>query len=166
MSKISQAKKELKKKLSFSDYSTSSDQHDDTPDNQHPAIPATKQVGKPSDLHASSAASSDSGSDIIPAKQSASMPSPAEQHDSAQVHHKNSMSHKPAGKHDGAAAYHQSAHAGKEAQKQKVKATYYLSQQELEMVTHLYIKQLRKHNKGDKSAIICEAIRLIYERDK
>ncbi|HEV2916716.1 MAG TPA: hypothetical protein VGW78_03135 [Candidatus Babeliales bacterium] len=48
----------------------------------------------------------------------------------------------------------------------KTKATYYLGKQEIEMITHLYIKQLKQYHKADKSAIICEAIRLIYERDK
>lgn len=48
----------------------------------------------------------------------------------------------------------------------KTKATYYLGKLELEMLTHLYIKQLQQHNKADRSAIVCEAIRLIHERDK
>lgn len=48
----------------------------------------------------------------------------------------------------------------------KTKATYYLGKLELEMLTHLYIKQLKQHNKADRSAIVCEAIRLIHERDK
>lgn len=166
MSKISQAKKELKKKLSFNDYSTPSNQHNVTQENQHPVIPAVHHNDLPTDFHASNTVGNDGGSDIMPVRQSVGMPAPLEQHDSTAVHHKNSNSNNPASKHDGASACHHSAHAGKEAQKHKVKATYYLSQQEIEMVTHLYIKQLKKHNKGDKSAIICEAIRLIYERDK
>jgi len=47
----------------------------------------------------------------------------------------------------------------------KTKATYYLGKSELEMLTQLYIKQLQQHNKADRSAIVCQAIRLIYERD-
>ena len=48
----------------------------------------------------------------------------------------------------------------------KTKATYYLGKLELEMLTQLYIKQLQQYNKADRSAIVCEAIRLIHERDK
>ena len=48
----------------------------------------------------------------------------------------------------------------------KMKATYYLGSEEIKMMTNMYIDRLRKYNKADKSSIICEAIRTLYEREK
>lgn len=46
----------------------------------------------------------------------------------------------------------------------KTKATYYLGKQEREMLTSMYIQQLKRDGKGDRSALICEAIRLLYKQ--
>jgi hypothetical protein len=48
----------------------------------------------------------------------------------------------------------------------KSKATFYLGDQENKMLTQLFINSIRRNNKIDKSALVCEAIRLLYERDK
>jgi hypothetical protein len=49
---------------------------------------------------------------------------------------------------------------------EKIKATFNLGEQENKMLMHLFINSLRRNNKIDKSALVCEAIRLLYERDK
>lgn len=49
---------------------------------------------------------------------------------------------------------------------EKIKATFNLGEQENKMLTQLFINSLRRNNKIDKSALVCEAIRLLYERDK
>jgi hypothetical protein len=49
---------------------------------------------------------------------------------------------------------------------EKTKATYYLGKRELEMLTDMYIDQLRNQGKADRSALICEAIRLLYSKRK
>lgn len=49
---------------------------------------------------------------------------------------------------------------------EKIKATFNLGEQENKMLMQLFINSLRRNNKIDKSALVCEAIRLLYERDK
>ncbi len=49
---------------------------------------------------------------------------------------------------------------------QKTKATYYLGKQEKEMITNMFINRLKKYGKADRSALICEAIRLLYENER
>jgi hypothetical protein len=49
-----------------------------------------------------------------------------------------------------------------EIQSKKTKGTFYLGAKENEMLMDLYISQLKRYGKGDKSAIICEAIRTLY----
>ena len=48
----------------------------------------------------------------------------------------------------------------------KIKATYYLGQKEHQMLMNLFINGLKKNEKIDKSALICKAIRLLYEKEK
>lgn len=48
----------------------------------------------------------------------------------------------------------------------KTKATYYLGKDENSMLMEMYIDRLKQYNKADKSALICEAIRLLYERER
>lgn len=48
----------------------------------------------------------------------------------------------------------------------KSKATYYIGHEERAMITEIYIKKLKKFGKADRSALICQAIRLLYEREK
>lgn len=48
----------------------------------------------------------------------------------------------------------------------KMKATFYLGEQENKMLTQLFINSLKRNAKIDKSALVCTAIRMLYERDK
>lgn len=54
----------------------------------------------------------------------------------------------------------------KKANEAKTKATYYLGKKEREMITTMYIKKLKRDGKADRSALICQAIRLLFEQDK
>ncbi|HML18988.1 MAG TPA: hypothetical protein PKD74_00220 [Candidatus Dependentiae bacterium] len=47
----------------------------------------------------------------------------------------------------------------------KIKATYYLSEDDYSALTHVYIKRLQDKKKTDRSALIGEAIRLLYEKE-
>ncbi len=47
----------------------------------------------------------------------------------------------------------------------KIKATYYLSEDDYSALTHVYIKRLQDKQKTDRSALIGEAIRLLYEKE-
>jgi hypothetical protein len=61
-----------------------------------------------------------------------------------------------------------SAHAATLAQEQhgaKIKVTYYLSEDDYSALTHVYIKRLQDRKKTDRSALIGEAIRLLYEKE-
>lgn len=46
----------------------------------------------------------------------------------------------------------------------KSKSTFYLSKTEQDMLLKMYIEGLKKNNKADKSMLVCEAIRLLYEK--
>ena len=48
----------------------------------------------------------------------------------------------------------------------KIKATYYLGKSENSMLMDIYIDQLKKYRSADKSALICQAIRLLYKQEK
>lgn len=48
----------------------------------------------------------------------------------------------------------------------KIKATYYLGKQEHKMLTELYVDQLQRLGKSDRSSLICEAIRSLYRSRK
>ncbi len=47
----------------------------------------------------------------------------------------------------------------------KFKSSVYLSETENRMVNELYAKRLLSDNKTDKSALICEAIHLLYQAE-
>lgn len=47
----------------------------------------------------------------------------------------------------------------------KAKATVYLNEEEETILNELFIKRLRERNKTDKSALFCEGIRLLFERE-
>ncbi|MBA3954365.1 hypothetical protein H0X48_03555 [Candidatus Dependentiae bacterium] len=47
----------------------------------------------------------------------------------------------------------------------KIKATYYLSEEDNRALTALYINRLQNNIKTDKSSLICEAIRLLYQKE-
>ena len=47
----------------------------------------------------------------------------------------------------------------------KIKATYYLTEDDHSALTHVYIKRLQNKQKTDRSALISEAIRLLYKKE-
>lgn len=47
----------------------------------------------------------------------------------------------------------------------KAKTTVYMTEEEEMLLTELFIKRLRDRNKTDKSALFCEGIRLLYEKE-
>lgn len=47
----------------------------------------------------------------------------------------------------------------------KVKATIYMNDEEETLLNEVFIKRLRDKNKTDKSALLCEGIRLLYEKE-
>ncbi len=48
----------------------------------------------------------------------------------------------------------------------KIKATYYLTEQENQALLDIYIKRLQSNRKADKSALIGEAIQLLYKKER
>ncbi len=47
----------------------------------------------------------------------------------------------------------------------KTKTSLYMSPEDERLLDEVFIKRLRNRNKTDRSAIICEAIRLLYEKE-
>jgi len=47
----------------------------------------------------------------------------------------------------------------------KTKTTIYLSESDEILLNEIYIKRLRDRNKTDKSALFCEGIHLLYEKE-
>lgn len=47
----------------------------------------------------------------------------------------------------------------------KAKTTVYMTEEEETLLNELFIKRLRERRKTDKSALFCEGIRLLYERE-
>lgn len=47
----------------------------------------------------------------------------------------------------------------------KAKITVYMTEEEETMLNELFIKRLREKRKTDKSALLCEGIRLLFERE-
>lgn len=119
MSNLKKTSADIKKKLSFNDYSKPAEQREDKPAKQQTSAPVQQPTGKQVERHAVEPAVNQA---VTPAKQQASGP--------------------------------------------KTKATYYLGKKEREMITTMYIKRLKRYGKGDRSALVCEAIRLLYEREK
>jgi hypothetical protein len=50
-------------------------------------------------------------------------------------------------------------------QAQKIKVTYYLSEDDHSALTNVYIKRLQNRQKTDRSALVSEAIRLLYKKE-
>lgn len=48
---------------------------------------------------------------------------------------------------------------------QKIKATYYLSEDDHSALTNVYIRRLQNKQKTDRSALISEAIRMLYKKE-
>ena len=51
------------------------------------------------------------------------------------------------------------------ATSKKTKTSLYMSPEDEKLLDEVFIKRLRNRNKTDRSAIICEAIRLLYEKE-
>ncbi len=47
----------------------------------------------------------------------------------------------------------------------KSKATIYLSENDEILLDEVFIKRLRDRNKTDRSSLLCEGIRLLYEKE-
>jgi len=47
----------------------------------------------------------------------------------------------------------------------KAKTTVYMSEEEEILLNELFIKRLRERRKTDKSALLCEGIRLLFEKE-
>ena len=47
----------------------------------------------------------------------------------------------------------------------KTKTTVYMTEEEETILNELFIKRIRERNKTDKSALFCEGIRLLYEKE-
>lgn len=52
-----------------------------------------------------------------------------------------------------------------EKREKKIKVTYYLSDEDNNVLTDIYISRLQNKNKTDKSALIAEAIKLLYKKE-
>lgn len=47
----------------------------------------------------------------------------------------------------------------------KAKTTIYMAEEDERMLNKIFIKRLREKNKTDRSALLCEGIRLLYEKE-
>jgi hypothetical protein len=47
----------------------------------------------------------------------------------------------------------------------KAKTTVYMTEEDETMLNEIFIKRLRERRKTDKSALLCEGIRLLYEKE-
>lgn len=47
----------------------------------------------------------------------------------------------------------------------KTKTTVYMTEEEETLLNELFIKRLRERRKTDKSALFCEGIRLLFEKE-
>lgn len=47
----------------------------------------------------------------------------------------------------------------------KAKTTVYMTEEDEAILNELFIKRLRDRKKTDKSALLCEGIRLLYEKE-
>lgn len=47
----------------------------------------------------------------------------------------------------------------------KTKATVYMTEEDEAIVNEIFIKRLRERRKTDKSTLLCEVIRLLYEKE-
>ncbi len=48
----------------------------------------------------------------------------------------------------------------------KTKATVYMTEEDEVILNEIFIKRLRERRKTDKSALLCEGIRLLYEKEE
>ena len=53
----------------------------------------------------------------------------------------------------------------RESVSKKAKTTVYMTEKEEEILNELFIKRLRERSKTDKSALFCEGIRLLFQKE-
>ena len=53
----------------------------------------------------------------------------------------------------------------KNASTKKAKTTVYMTDEEETLLNELFIKRLREKRKTDKSALLCEGIKLLFEKE-
>ncbi len=183
MDKLKNAGDAIKKKLSLQDYQTA-EQYDNVPSSEQIAIPAHQLVDAPAEQ----------STDIPlqhhadrPSEQSASMSTklhtnkPAKQQAVTSTYQ---HADKSTGQYDGTAAEQYvsmpvSLHASETVRQQndmlagkpdgkpvkKIKVTHYLSEEDNDCLTNMYIKRLQEKRKVDKSALISQAIQLLWKRE-
>lgn len=47
----------------------------------------------------------------------------------------------------------------------KTKTTLYISPEDERLLDEVYIKRMRDRNKTDRSTLLCEGVRLLYEKE-
>ena len=47
----------------------------------------------------------------------------------------------------------------------KTKTTMYMSAEDQRLLDKVFIKRLRARNKTDRSALLCEGVRMLYEKE-
>lgn len=47
----------------------------------------------------------------------------------------------------------------------KVKTTIYMTKEDEDLLNEIFIKRLRQRKKTDRSALLCEGIKLLYEKE-
>ena len=151
MDKLKNAGDAIKKKLSLQDYQTA-EQHDNMPASEQVAIPAQQQIDMTVKPHTDKTANQHT---ISPAHHGTVKPS--KQHDSMTVNqHDNETAHQQddllASKLDGKSM-------------KKIKVTHYLSEEDNDRLTNMYIKRLQEKKKVDKSALISQAIQLLFKKE-
>jgi len=88
------------------------------------------------------------------------------QHSCVTLSHQMGHAGKPAEYYTGMPAQHcNCSKAFQDNTNPKIKATYYLSQEDNQALIDIYIKRLQSKSKTDKSALIAEAINLLYQKE-
>ncbi len=161
MNKLKNAGDAIKKKLSLQDYQTA-EQHDNIPVSEQVAIPAQQQIDMAVKPHTDKTAKQHT---ISPAHHGTGKPSEqhgsitVNQHANETVHQQNNMLAKQP---DGLSA---EALAKEDKSMKKIKVTHYLSEEDNDRLTSMYIKRLQEKKKVDKSALISQAIQLLFKKE-
>jgi len=177
MSNISQTGKNIKKKLSIDDYRKPTRQPNVKPAQQRTGTSAAQRSPSDAQRQTSVATNQRTASDV--SRQTGASQKPAQQHNNMpaqKTHPHNDIHARQQADTASVPAYQQSAtsthqHHATTTQHQtgltapKIKATFYLSDHNNQLLTDVFIKRLQNRNKTDKSALIAEAIHLLYTRE-
>jgi hypothetical protein len=155
MSNINEAKKNLKSKLSLQDFGIPVGQQDIMTASQSTSAPATQHNSNLAEQHASKIVDQ-------PAVKTVTLhsdkPSSQQTVETACL-----LRDKPAMQHTDKTSKRQVVKPVSQ-QDGKLKATYYLDADARFSLTEMYIKQLKELGRSDRSAIVCEAIKLLYKK--